>query len=66
MFLHEGFVYGLDDGVYLPDPKDGQRKWRDGRYGHGQAILVGGLFLIQTGRGSAGAGRADRGRRRWS
>jgi outer membrane protein assembly factor BamB len=49
MFLHEGFVYGLDDGVFTClDPKDGQRKWRDGRYGHGQAILVGGLFLIQT------------------
>jgi outer membrane protein assembly factor BamB len=49
MFLHEGFVYGLDDGVFTClDPKDGQRKWRDGRYGHGQALLVGGLFLIQS------------------
>jgi outer membrane protein assembly factor BamB len=49
VFFHEGFVYGLDDGVFTClDPKDGQRKWRDGRYGHGQAILVGGLFLIQT------------------
>jgi outer membrane protein assembly factor BamB len=49
MFFHDGFVYGLDDGVFTClDPRDGQRKWRDGRYGHGQAILVGGLFLIQT------------------
>jgi outer membrane protein assembly factor BamB len=48
-FLREGFVYGLDDGVFTClDPKDGQRKWRDGRYGHGQAILAGGLFLIQA------------------
>ncbi|HEY6552979.1 MAG TPA: PQQ-binding-like beta-propeller repeat protein, partial [Vicinamibacteria bacterium] len=49
MFVHDGFVYGFDDGVFsCLDPKDGQRKWRAGRYGHGQAILVGGLFLIQT------------------
>jgi outer membrane protein assembly factor BamB len=49
MFVHEGFVYGFDDGVFsCLDPKDGQRKWRAGRYGHGQAVLVGGLFLIQT------------------
>ena len=49
VFFHDGFLYGLDDGVFTClDPKDGQRKWRDGRYGHGQAILVGGLFLIQT------------------
>lgn len=49
VFYHDGFLYGLDDGVFTClDPKDGQRKWRDGRYGHGQAILVGGLFLIQT------------------
>jgi outer membrane protein assembly factor BamB len=49
VFLHDGFVYGLDDGVFsCLDPKDGQRRWRGGRYGHGQAILVGGLFLIQT------------------
>jgi len=49
VFLHEGFLYGFDDGVFTClDPKDGQRRWRAGRYGHGQAILVGGLFLIQT------------------
>jgi outer membrane protein assembly factor BamB len=49
LFVHQGFVYGFDDGVFsCLDPKDGQRKWRAGRYGHGQAILVGGLFLIQT------------------
>jgi outer membrane protein assembly factor BamB len=49
VFLHEGFLYGFDDGVFTClDPKDGQRRWRAGRYGHGQAILVGGLFLIQA------------------
>jgi outer membrane protein assembly factor BamB len=49
MFEHDGYVYGFDDGVFTClDPKDGQRKWRAGRYGHGQALLVGGLFLIQS------------------
>jgi outer membrane protein assembly factor BamB len=48
-FFYDGFVYGLDDGVFTClDPQDGQRKWRAGRYGHGQAILAGGLFLIQA------------------
>jgi len=46
---HEGYVYGLDDGVLVClDPADGQRKWRSGRYGHGQAILVAGLLLVQA------------------
>jgi outer membrane protein assembly factor BamB len=49
VFFHGGFVYGLDDGVFAClDPRDGQRRWRSGRYGHGQAILVGGLFLVQA------------------
>ena len=49
VFFHDGFVYGLDDGVFsCLDPTDGQRKWREGRYGHGQAVLVGDLFLVQA------------------
>ena len=49
MFEHDGYVYGFDDGVFTClDPRDGQRKWRAGRYGHGQAMLVGDLFLIQS------------------
>jgi outer membrane protein assembly factor BamB len=46
---HDGYVYGLDDGVLVClDPGNGQRKWRDGRYGHGQTILVAGLLLVQA------------------
>jgi outer membrane protein assembly factor BamB len=49
LVIHEGFVYGLDDGVLTClDPSDGQRRWREGRYGHGQVILVGGLLLVGT------------------
>ena len=46
---YQGFVYGLDDGVLVSlDPANGERKWKSGRYGHGQVILSGGLLLVQT------------------
>lgn len=42
-------VYGLDDGVLVClDPATGQRVWKDGRYGHGQILLVDDVLLIQT------------------
>jgi outer membrane protein assembly factor BamB len=46
---HEGFLYGLDEGVLVClDPKDGERRWKKGRYGHGQILLVDDLLLVQT------------------
>jgi outer membrane protein assembly factor BamB len=49
LVVHDGFVYGLDDGVLVClDPSNGERRWKSGRYGHGQAILVGDLLLVQT------------------
>lgn len=49
LVLHDGFVYGLDDGVLVClDPADGQRRWKSGRYGHGQVLLVGDVLLVQT------------------
>jgi outer membrane protein assembly factor BamB len=49
MVLHNGVVYGLDDGVLVSlDPETGERNWKGGRYGHGQMILVGDLLLIQA------------------
>jgi outer membrane protein assembly factor BamB len=49
MVEHEGFVYGLDDGVLVClDPATGERCWKRGRYGHGQILLVGDLMLVQT------------------
>jgi outer membrane protein assembly factor BamB len=54
MVLHEGFVYGLDDGVLTClDPASGERRWKAGRYGHGQLVLVGDLLLVQTEEGEA-------------
>jgi outer membrane protein assembly factor BamB len=47
--LHEGFVYGLDDGVLVClDPATGERRWRSGRYGHGQTLLVGNRLVVTT------------------
>jgi outer membrane protein assembly factor BamB len=47
-----GFIYGLDDGILACiDIATGERKWKDGRYGHGQVLLVGDLLLVQTEQG---------------
>lgn len=45
----DGFLYGLDDGVFsCLDLKDGTRLWKEGRYGHGQGLLVNNLFLLMA------------------
>ena len=51
---YDGFVYGIDDGIMVCiDPENGQRKWKGGRYGHGQLLLVrargedDGLLIVQ-------------------
>lgn len=50
--LHDGWVYGLDDGVLTCiDPATGERRWKEGRYGHGQLLLVEDLLLVQTEQG---------------
>ena len=42
-------VYGLDDGVLAcVNLEQGNRAWKDGRYGHGQILLVDDLLLIQA------------------
>ena len=39
--VHQGHAFGFD-GSFLAciDVSDGQRKWKGGRYGHGQLILL--------------------------
>ncbi len=49
MVVRDGHVFGLDDGVLTClDLANGKRKWKDGRYGHGQILLVDDLLLIQA------------------
>jgi len=45
----DGFIYGLDDGILVClDASDGALKWKEGRYGHGQVILVDDLMLVMA------------------
>ena len=45
----QGFLYGLDDGVLCcVDLANGKRRWKEGRYGSGQTLLVDDLILIQS------------------
>ncbi len=42
----DGFVYGVSDGIFAClDLRDGTVKWKNGRYGHGQGLLIGELYL---------------------
>jgi outer membrane protein assembly factor BamB len=47
MIRKDGFLYGLDDGILAClDLADGSQRWKEGRYGHGQLLLVGDLLLV--------------------
>jgi len=46
--VHAGYAYGLaDERLECVDLETGERVWREGRYGHGQILLVGeSLFIL--------------------
>lgn len=46
--VHEGHIYGLDD-VMLEciEIETGKKRWKRGRYGFGQVLLVGKTLLVQ-------------------
>lgn len=45
--FQNGFVYGLDDGILCClDAETGKRKWKRGRYGHGQLLLCSDVLVI--------------------
>ncbi len=45
--VKDGFVYGLDEGVLTClDLKTGKRKWKAGRFGYGQILLLDDLLLV--------------------
>ena len=47
--VRDQFVYGLDEGVLAClDLATGERRWKDGRYGYGQILLIDDLLLVQT------------------
>jgi outer membrane protein assembly factor BamB len=46
---HDGFLYGFDENIFCcVDAQTGKRRWKGGRYGYGQVLLVEdqGLLLV--------------------
>jgi outer membrane protein assembly factor BamB len=57
--LYEGHVYGLDDGILAcVDTATGEQKWKGGRYGYGQLLLVSDHLVILTEDGDVVLARA--------
>jgi outer membrane protein assembly factor BamB len=49
VFLRDGCAMGLDDGMFAAiDLADGSLRWKEGRYGHGQGLVVGELYLLMA------------------
>ena len=47
--LHQGHVYGLDEGILTcVDVSTGDRKWKGGRYGYGQVLLASGHLIVMS------------------
>jgi outer membrane protein assembly factor BamB len=45
----DSFLYGLDDGIFAcVDLRDGSQRWKQGRYGHGQGLLVAEHYLLMA------------------
>lgn len=52
--VHDGHAFGFDGGILACiDLGDGRRKWKGGRYGHGQVLLLAdqGLLLVLSEKG---------------
>jgi outer membrane protein assembly factor BamB len=48
-FVRDGHAYGLDDGTLAClDVENGKVKWKSGRYGYGQLLLIDDIMLIIT------------------
>ena len=49
LISHKDHIYGLDDGIFACiNQEDGRRKWKDGRFGHGQILLRGKHILVMA------------------
>ncbi len=47
--IRDGFVYGLDDGMLqCVELSTGKSRWKRGRFGHGQQLLVDDLLLVMA------------------
>ena len=58
--LQDGYIYGLDEGILVClDVNTGERKWKDGRYGYGQVILVGNHLIVTSDQGDVALVKAS-------
>jgi len=58
--VRDGHAYGFDEGVFACiDLATGDRKWKGGRYGFGQNLLVDDVILIQAENGALALVAAD-------
>ena len=58
--LHNGYVYGLDEGILTClDVNTGERKWKNGRYGYGQVILAGNHLIVTSDEGEVALVKAS-------
>jgi outer membrane protein assembly factor BamB len=51
LVVKDGYAYGFDGPIFgCIELKTGQRQWKEGRYGHGQVLLLAdqGLLLVTT------------------
>jgi outer membrane protein assembly factor BamB len=50
----DGFLYGLDEAILVClDLETGKRRWKKGRYGHGQILLVDDVIVVLAENGEA-------------
>jgi outer membrane protein assembly factor BamB len=52
--LHDGYIYGFDNTIFsCVDAKSGEKKWRKGRYGTGQVLLIAdqGMLVVLSEKG---------------
>ncbi|HEV7891961.1 MAG TPA: PQQ-binding-like beta-propeller repeat protein [Pyrinomonadaceae bacterium] len=57
--LHEGYVYGLDEGMLTcVDVATGEQKWKARGYGYGQVVLASGHLIVTTEEGEIALVRA--------
>jgi outer membrane protein assembly factor BamB len=58
--LRDGVIYGLDEGILAAvDARTGDLKWKGGRYGYGQLVLVGESLVVLTEDGDLALVRAQ-------
>lgn len=49
LYVRTGNLFGLDDGILAcVNLADGSQRWKEGRYGHGQGLLVDDLYLLMA------------------